>query len=458
MKICFLISDGVGIRNYLYSDILHQLNMSGHELVIWHSLDDDVLFQAKRFNQNLNFSEISFSFYKEAIRPRFLRDCIAYSRLKLNSIIKDNPTILDNWLPKKSFKGKVSNFLAKLYGSTLDDFNKINSVESKMRKFLRKSEAYSKYRIDLENIKPDILFCTHQREPNAGIAMLAASDLGIKTITSIFSWDNLPKGRLTMRSDYYLVWSEYMRNELLEYFPDIDHKQISIVGTPQFDFYKFFDLIKTKEEIGNEWGLDSTKSWICFSGDDFLTSPHDHLYLKDLAEALKNESKVQLIFRPVPVESFERYQKVLNQYSNIKVLPPIWKKGKSWNKFFPYPEDISMLVNLTKHCETVINVGSTMALDFAQFDHPAIYVNYEVEPNHPWSIHRVYKFQHFRTFEDLDAVIWINSKDEIKSKVFQALNFPDKVAKDRLEWKNRILDQMQNKSSSTRIVEFLKNI
>lgn len=458
MKICFLIPDGVGIRNYLYSDILPLLSKSGHDITIWHSLDKEVFTQAKRLHSDSIFDQVPFEIHKESIIPRFLRDCIAYARLRKNSILKNNPTILDNWLPKKNLKGKVSNRLAKFYGGTLSSFERIEKEESRMRNHLRNSEAYKKYRKDLDKIKPDILFCTHQREPNAGIAMLAAQDLGIKTVTAIFSWDNLPKGRLTMRSDYYLVWSQYMFHELLEYFPDISPSQIRIVGTPQFDFYRSSNLVMSKAHFSKEWGLDSNKYWICFSGDDVLTSPHDHLYLRDLAAALDDENDVQIIFRPVPVEGFERYQSVLDAFPKIKVLPPIWEKGKLWSRFFPYPEDVSMLVNLAKHCHAVVNVGSTMALDFAQFDRPGIYVNYEVEPNHPWSIRRVYQFQHFQTFADFDAVVWIDSRDEIKEKVLKTIHSPQVSAPDRLKWRDRIVDQAPEKSSSSRICEFLEII
>lgn len=458
MHICFLIPDGVGIRNYLYSDIIGELEKDGHSVTVWHSLDEEVIQQAKRIHTTSEFNQYSFSFYKEDVLPRFLRDTVAFSRLKLNSQLKNNPTILDNWLPKKNLKGRISNFFAKSLASRSPSFEKIEGVEKMIVAQHRKSQAYKKYQDDLKKIGPDIVFCTHQREPNAGLAMLAARDLGIKTVTAIFSWDNLPKGRLPMRADFYLVWSEYMKTELLEYFPDIQEHQIRIVGTPQFDFYSNSSLLLSREEFANQWGLDPEKKWICFSGDDILTSPHDPKYLWDIAQSLLDQPSIQVIFRPVPVEGFERYQYVLEKFPEIKVLPPLWKKGALWSRYFPYPEDIQMLVNLAKHCGTVINVGSTMALDFAQFDHPGIYLNYEVNPSHSWSIKRVYRFQHFRSFKDLDAVVWINSKEEIKDTVLKVLETPAQVAKDRIIWRDRIVSQQSDISSSSRIIGFLKSI
>jgi hypothetical protein len=49
-KICFLIPDGVGIRNYLYSNVLKDLHEQGHEIHIWHSLDEEVITLAEKIN------------------------------------------------------------------------------------------------------------------------------------------------------------------------------------------------------------------------------------------------------------------------------------------------------------------------------------------------------------------------------------------------------------------------
>ncbi|MEB2785139.1 hypothetical protein [Algoriphagus persicinus] len=459
MKVCLLIPDGIGIRNYLYSDIIPLLtNETGNTVAVWHSLDTVVLNEAEKLHPGVHFESHQFNFYKESPFPRFLRDCVSYARLKVNALANNNPTILDNWLPKKYLKGRVSNFLAKQLGRTFTSLENIAAVESIIREQQRKSPAYKKYRDDLLKIMPDVLFCTHQREPNAGIAMLAAQDLRIKTITAIFSWDNLPKGRLPMRTDHYLVWSQYMEEELLNYFPDISKESIQIVGTPQFDFYQDPNLLMDRAEFAAQNGLDSNKRWLCFSGDDSLTSPHDATYLFDLADQLKGEKDLQILFRPVPVEAYDRYQSVLDEFPFIKLMVPKWRKGELWSKYFPYPADIAVLVNLAYHSETVVNVGSTMALDFAQFNKPGLYVNYEVNVNHPWSIERVYKFQHFRTFADLDAVAWINSKDQILPQVRKAIDDPSSLAQDRSIWKDRIVFQEDHTSAAQRIVQFIVSL
>ena len=458
MRVCFLIPDGVGIRNYLYSPILPLIHEGGAEIAIWHGLDPEVIQQSKKMHAGVDPKEFPFLNQREDPIAQLLRDSVSYARLVLNSKKLNNPTILDNWLPKKTIKGKISNTLAKILGKTIKSNKQIEAVEDIIKSKNRKSDAYLKYKKELEGIKPDILFCTHQRMPNAGIAMLAAKDMGIKTVAAIFSWDNLPKGRLPVRADDYLVWSAYMKEELALYFPKIDQKRVHILGTPQFDFYKNQEIYHSREEFASENGLDAQKHWICFSGDDSLTSPHDHLYLRDLAENLKTLNSIQILFRPVPVEGHQRYLEVLEKYPNIVLMPPKWKHGKVWNTFFPYYEDIAVLVNLARHCASVINVGSTMALDFAQFDKPGLYVNYDVMPSHPWSIKRTYKFQHFRTMDGLDPVGWINSPQEIESKILQTIENPDLVGPDRKKWKEKIVFEDEGTLASQKISEWLLHL
>ena len=51
------------------------------------------------------------------------------------------------------------------------------------------------------------------------------------------SWDNLVKARLAIRTREYIVWSNYMRDELLRYYKEIDAANNVITGKPQFELY-----------------------------------------------------------------------------------------------------------------------------------------------------------------------------------------------------------------------------
>lgn len=457
-KICFLIPDGVGIRNYLYSDLLKVLHEAGHEIVIWHSLPKEVIELSSQLNGFTPFQKELKSF-KDDFLTQLMRESSTYARLKHNAKLTDNPTIMINWHEKKgTFQRKMLIQLSEFIGKMIKDYKGITATESLYFTRLRKSPAYKQYKADLQEMQPDLLFCTHQRFPGAAYAMAAAKNLGITSATAIFSWDNLPKARLPLRSDYYTVWSEYMRDELSYYYPEIKEEQIVITGTPQFDFYKKEESLQSRAEFAKEFGLDPSKKWVCFSGCDVKTSPHDAAYLRDVAEALKNESDIQLIFRQVPVEGVERYQEVLNDYPEIVHLNPLWHKGEYWQYFYPYPADVIHLVNLSYHCATVINIGSTMALDFSWFDSPGLYLNYDHSTSQVWKTEEVYNFQHFKSMESWDAVVWANDPSEIRGKVLEIIKFPETEAKDRKKWLTKIIGQLDGPSSAHRLEQFITSI
>jgi hypothetical protein len=455
MRVCLLIPDGIGIRNYLYSDVLKHLAESGHNVVIWHSLPDEVI-QIARELHNISIESVWFDARPDPFFIRLYREATTYARLRLNAREQNNPTILKNWNTKRNTWAKKLLYpLAEKLGSMLKTHQAIEKLEQRIYRLQQKTRAYKMYRQQLQTIQPDVLFCTHQRVPHVVSALLAAQNLGVKTATAIFSWDNLPKARLPIRADRYFVWSDHMKEELLGYYTDIEARQVHITGTPQFDFYRKPELIHARDDFANTHGLDPQKEWVLFSGDDKTTSPYDPQYLADIASGLQDRLEVQLLFRQVPVETVERYATVLAHYPNIVHVQPKWQKGEKWSHFYPLFDDIALLVNLAHHCAVVINIGSTMALDFSNFNKPALFVNYNTTANSSWSINEIYRFQHFKSMEGLKPVGWINSRDEIAEKVIRAMKEPAKIGPDRQKWFERIVQQSPNKTSSQQLVNQL---
>ena len=189
-----------------------------------------------------------------------------------------------------------------------------------------------------------------------------------------------------------------------------------------------------------------------------LTSPYDSDYLRDISSAVGSENDIEILFRQVPVEGVDRYRSVLDTCTNIRHIAPKWQVGKDWMTFTPTLDDIQLLGNLAKHCSIVINIGSTMALDFAFFDHPALYINYDQPHAKNWSVNTIYQFEHFKTMNGLDAVGWINSKDEILKMIRKAIDSPDIIAVDRMKWQKRITGSHERLASENIAYELLKNV
>ncbi|WP_194767994.1 hypothetical protein [Tamlana sp. I1] len=441
-KILFLVPDGVGVKNYLYSKVISYLKQTNVKIVIWSPLPEAMFKEVSELHQvEIDYKKIKL--HSESVLTRFYREATTYARLLRNSKLKQNPTILSNWkLPDKNMKLKALYLAAMLLGRYLaKDYNRILAFEAKSKKFWSK-KIIGNYRAELDSLQPHSIFITHQRVANLMPICLAAKTLKIKVVSAIFSWDNLPKARLCIDANIYLVWSEWMKNEMADYYPEIPKEQVKLVGTPQFEFYLDGSQKLDRAVFAKQYGLDPNKQWVCFSGDDVKTSPFDALYFNDVVEALKPyNDTIQIIFRRCPVDFSDRYDEVINSNKGfVFAIDPLWHIPEgAWTGYVSKYEDVSMQVNLALHCDVVVNLGSTMAHDFTMYGKPCLYLKYNPVFDANWSVERIYQFQHFRSMGDLDAVGWILNRESIATQVLKAIQYPNEIGRQRKVWMEKIV-------------------
>lgn len=450
MKCILLIPDGVAIRNFVCSRFSELLSRTG-DVVGWHALNEAVISQAReRLDNQVTWEPLPP--YREGLAERILRQGKLYSQL-----FWQRDSGLDHLLKMMRPRGRLANravgYAAKLVGrayASRDGVARIDALHARAclrSPYLRAFEAY------LAATRPDVVFCTHQRASRAVPAMLAARKLGIPTATFIYSWDNLPKGRMAVHADHFLVWGDVMKNQLLRYYPEVEPERVHVVGTPQFEHYTDDALIRPRDEFLSSVGLDPSRPVVCFSGDDVTTSPHDPTYLGDLAAALRElpaETRPQILFRRCPVDRSDRYDGTLRHYPEIAVSDPIWVAVREgdWTQVVATADDVALLANVVRHCDLVVNLGSTMAMDFATQGKPAIYVRYEAAgADLGWSIHEVYSLPHFGPVHELNPVYWADSPRELGPLVMRALQNPAEKAGARRAWLESHVRQPMDRAS-----------
>jgi hypothetical protein len=457
-KILILIPDGVGLRNFVFSDLPNLLRQNDFDLSYWNATP-------------FNFKKAGFNSIELNGKPQPKSDLLKRARKIIeirNSIQRTNDLNYNSYLFKpanKSFKQKVKNIIEKFYVAKYK--YKLEVLRSKIKKTESGTTYFRKCVQQLKEYRPNLLVVSNQRPINAIAPVEAAKKMGIPTASFIFSWDNLPKATMVIETDYYLVWSELMKKQLLEYYPYISKDQVSIVGTPQFEIHCRKDFIIPKEEFFETYQLDLDKDYICFSGDDVTTSPHDQVYLKDLAQAVRqineksdHKKRLGIIFRPCPVDFSDRFDRVLKDFSKeIKVIRPEWKKHtESWNSVMPTLEDQVLLASTVAHTKLVVNVGSSMVFDYAAQNKPCMFINYNPDVEYlKKDIHKIYKYIHFQSMPNKNAVIWLNSKEEIADKVVEGLNNPKPYVENAKEWFS-LINQKPAQEASLRIVETIKKI
>lgn len=449
-KIFILLPDGVGLRNFAYTHF-HEIGIQkGHEIVFWNYTN----FSLKE----LKFDEIVVQNTRLHPITDLYKKAQIQIELSLNVKRSKDNVYNDYRFPftDKSAKGKLKKLLMRSIIRLNNSYSGLQRVKTKIKEKERKTKHYFDSLETLKKENPAFVFCTNQRTTQAVAPILAAQDLGIPTATFIFSWDNLPKGTKIIDTDYYFVWSAHMKQELQFYYPEIKENQILVTGTPQFEPHFEKELLQSKEVFFAENGLDINKKYICFSGDDKTTSPYDEIYLEDTAKAVeilnKKGHNLGIIFRRCPVDFSNRYDVVLNKYSQIiKPINPKWEKiGEVWNSVLPTKEDYILQVNTIFYSEFVVNLGSSMVFDFIVFNKPCCFVNYNISNglHKDWSVEKIYNFIHFRSMPNPKTVYWLNEPKEMATVFEQISNTNNKIVLENAQkWFEKINLHPANKAS-----------
>lgn len=459
IKYILVVPDGVGIRNFFCTRVIDRLLESG-QVVVWHALPEESIapFQ-KRWGERVRWVELPP--IVDGLVERFFRQSKIFAQLYWQQ--KDGPDIqLKRRRPPARIKAKLLYMAARLFGRALPFPRGIQWLDRMHQRAAFRAPHTAEFLSFLRAERPGMVFCTHQRALEAVPAMLAARALGIPTAVFIYSWDNLPKGRMPVYADTYVVWSEHMKRDLLRYYPDVTPGRVDIVGTPQFENYFNSSLILPKEQFFEELGLDIHRPVICFSGND-ITSPFDPVYLEDLAGALLRVpagERPQILFRRSPVDTSDRFDGVLQRHPEIAVSNPRWQRIKdgNWSQLVPTQEDGTLLVNVVYHSDAVVNVGSTMGMDFAIFDKPGIYIAYNPEGrSDEWNIHDVYSLPHFLTVHQIQPVYWARSPGELGDLILHALKNGSEKREERKAWLDLIVSQPLG-SVSERFADEMKKL
>lgn len=458
-KIFILLPDGIGLRNFAYSHFYDLGKKEGFEPVFWNHTPFDLTKEG--------YKEIKISHAKTHPLTDIYKNARKHIELSLN-IKKSKDAVYDTYrfpFSYKKIKSALKSSLTRFIIATHTSKNGLERVREKIKKLERKTSFYQKSFETLQNEKPSIVFCTNQRPVLAIAPLLAAKDLGIPTATFIFSWDNLPKATMVVETDYYFVWSDHMKNELLYYYDYIKPEQVFVTGTPQFELHTDRSNILSREAFYAENRLDAVKKYICYSGDDITTSPDDQQYLSDTAKAVRKLNaeghQLGIIFRRCPVDFSSRYDAVLEENKDLIVsLSPLWKKiGEGWNTILPTKEDILLQQQTIFHTEMVVNLGSSMVFDYACYDKPCCFVNYDtvrtVATNS--SVKKIYNYIHFRSMPNQEAVIWLNSANEIAAKIEMGLKEPKQNVSYAKEWFG-VINQQPLENASVRIWESIRNL
>jgi hypothetical protein len=422
-KLGIVITDGVGFRNFILSDFLIKAEQSFDQVVILSCLPKEVY---EGFISKTKVIELEV--FVEKFSSWFFRKTKEVAHLQLHK--KNNFGIIDNINVNKKLNYSNRGLATQLIFKWTHWFHSEKWIQRylSLQEWSFRNDSINKnYKNLLVEEQFDILFFTHQRPPYIAPLVCQARNLNIKTSTFIFSWDNLAsKGRMTSSFDFYLVWSELMKNELLRFYTSVRSNQIEVVGTPQFEPYVLARYKTEKDDFFKKFDLDKSKKTICFSCGDIATSRNDELYIAVIANAIltKKIPDLNIIVRTSPAENPNRFDKVKEDFPFIKWNYPKWnlaRKGhqEEWSQRVPSVEDIKDLRAILEFSDININMLSTMSLDFIQFDKPVINVVFGNSENNLYNDQRFLNYEHIVNVVISNATKIAKNDDELINAINQ---------------------------------------
>ena len=320
---------------------------------------------------------------------------------------------------------------------------------------LRTTDEYQRL---YEKLRPTLVFNgSHVHSQIATQAIEAAHWASIPTAAFIFSWDNLTsQGRILPGYDYYLVWNDDLKAQLLEIYPNIRAENVFVTGTPQFDFHFRPESYWSREEFCRRVKADPARPIVLYSTGMAEHMPGEPRIVEEIADLLASMTEVgppQLLVRVYPKDITGRFEQLKATRSDILFPEARWIE--TW--LMPTEEDNQMLTNTLRHVDVGINVASTISLELCMFDKPVINVAYDPPGvsavRVPYA--RYYEYDHYRPVVASGAVQLAHTAAEMGRLLRETISDPSTRTNERRKLIDTMFGRTLDGRSSERVADVL---
>jgi hypothetical protein len=456
-NIVVVIPRGEVVRNFVHSGTLDLIAEKATVSLISVSLDDSI-------SENLtkSYGEIyPLIEYDERWLVRFEREIldVAHNRWLSSAAARERIRLHDE--AAATLRQKIIRTTKKAISYPLANragLRALSKIERASSRALKTTEEY----INLyKKLQPGLVFNgSHVHSRVATQAVQAAQWLKIPTATFIFSWDNLTsQGRIMLPYDYFIVWNEALKKQLLEMYQWIKPENVFVTGTPQFDFHFRPEFYQSREDFCVGIGADAKRPLVLYTTGMANHMPDEPELVEEIADILREiggENAPQLLVRVYPKDLTGRFENLKQRRTDILFPQIAWKK--SW--LTPQYEDSFALINALRHSALGINVASTVSLELCMFDKPVINVGYNPPNLSPKKLRYAdyYEFDHYRPLVSSGAVEVAGSVREMRELIRQNLNEPARRQAERRALMDKMFGATLDGNSARRVAEALLKI
>jgi len=302
----------------------------------------------------------------------------------------------------------------------------LTGLENELSWHLRPTRDFERL---FAGLKPDLVFnCSHIHGQQADLPMRAAYRMCIPTAAFIYSWDNLTsRSRIFVPYNFYLVWTDSIRNHLLGLYPDIASERVYVTGTPQFDFHFKPEYQLGREELCSRIGADPGRPYILYTTGFSKDLPGEHRILEGLIDWLGEcslDPKPELVVRTFIYSDTDEL-KALSQrdFKDVFFPPVLWDGQFS----LPHPEDQLLYTSLLRHASLGVNAASTVSLELMMLDKPVVNLGFEPPGSSlaEWTrFSRHVEYEHYQPVAESGGVMVARSMEDLFDMVERSLREP----------------------------------
>lgn len=456
-NITVVIPRGEVVRNFVYSGSFDELSKHANLSFVSVSINGELDSLLREKSSDIH----PLHEYDDSWFVRIQREIleVSHGRWLWSRAAKERWRLRDK--EAQTFRQKVFRKGKKLAGVTFGSrtgLAVLSKTERLSSRILNSSQAYTEL---YKSIKPSLVFNgSHVHSRNATHAVQAAQWLGIPTATFVFSWDNLTsQGRVMLPYDYFIVWNEDLKQQLLEMYTWIKPENVFVTGTPQFDLHFHEETYMSREDYCREVGADPKRPIVLYTTGMANHMPGEPEIVEGIADMLATypeEIRPQLLLRVYAKDLTGRFDDLRTSRPDILFADPIWEA--EW--LTPKQEDSVALVNALRHSSVGINVASTVSLELCMFDKPVINVGYNPRsvPTDELSYADYYEFDHYKPVVDSGAIQVASSENEMAELIKDSLTQPERHKASRKDLIDRMFGSTLDGRSGKRVAETLLRV
>jgi hypothetical protein len=256
-----------------------------------------------------------------------------------------------------------------------------------------------------------------------------AARRGVPSIAVDASWDNFTNKILPVRRVSRLaVWNQLMKDQAVA-FHGYRPEEVHVTGPQHWDLYFRGGRESTREVFFRRIGADPTRKLVTLTTTPLELYAHYDRVLRVMIEAMRRGrwGACQILVRIHPRDDLDRYSAFVDE-PNVIVEKPFRATVRSGDGMAVdcTTETQQHLADTLRHSDVVVQVASTIAVEAAIFDTPAVNVSFDGDMPAEWtrSARRYLRFTHFANVVRHGAVKLAEAPEQLVDAVTAYLADP----------------------------------